>query len=173
MNVVETEKSVCYRHPERETFLRCSRCEKLICSECAIKTPTGYRCKECIRGQQKIFDTAKTQDYVFGVLVAAMLGYLGGLVSNFIGFFVIFLAPVIGVFIAEAVRKIIQKRRSMRLFRVITAGAVIGALLNALPSLLALLMGSFQLFGLIWTVVYVVLMASSLFYRLSGIKIQR
>lgn len=173
MSVVENEKSVCYRHPERETFLRCSRCEKLICSECAIKTPTGYRCKECVRGQQKIFDTAKTQDYVFGVLVAAFLGYLGGLVSNFIGFFVIFLAPAIGVIIAEAVRKIIQKRRSMQLFRVITGAAVIGAILNALPALIALLFGSFNLFGLIWTGVYVVLMASSLFYRLSGIQIRR
>jgi len=169
----ETEKSVCYRHPDRETFLRCSRCEKLICSECAIKTPTGYRCKDCIRGQQKIFDTAKTQDYILGGLVAAILGYVGGVVSNFIGFFVIFLAPVIGVIIAEAVRKIIQKRRSMPLFRIITASAVLGALLNALPALLALLLGSFQLFGLIWTGVYVVLMASSLFYRLSGINIQR
>jgi hypothetical protein len=173
MSVVENEKSVCYRHPERETFLRCSRCEKLICSECAIKTPTGYRCKECVRGQQKIFDTAKTQDYIFGVLVAAILGYLGGLVSNFIGFFVIFLAPVIGVIIAEAVRKIIQRRRSMQLFRVITGAAVIGALLNALPALIALFFGSFNLFGIIWTGVYVVLMASSLFYRLSGIQIRR
>jgi hypothetical protein len=86
---------------------------------------------------------------------------------------VIFLAPVIGVIIAESVRKIIQKRRSMRLFRVVTAAAVVGALLNALPALLALLLGNFQIFGLIWTGVYVVLMASSLFYRLSGINIRR
>ncbi|PKN84464.1 MAG: hypothetical protein CVU46_14045 [Chloroflexi bacterium HGW-Chloroflexi-8] len=173
MSVVENEKSVCYKHPDRETYLRCNRCEKLICSECAVKTPTGYRCKECVRGQQKIFDTAKTQDFVFGVLTAAILGYLGGLVSGFIGFFVIFIAPAIGVGIAEAVRKIIQKRRSLLLFRVVTGAAVAGALLNALPSLIALFLGSFNLFGLIWTGVYVVLMASSLFYRLSGIQIRR
>jgi hypothetical protein len=173
MSVAENEKSVCYRHPERETHLRCNRCERFICSECAVLTPTGYRCKECVRGQQKIFDTAKAQDYVFGMLAAAILGYLGGLVSGFIGFFVIFLAPPIGIGIAEAVRKIIQKRRSKRLFQMITAASVLGALVNALPAILSLLMGSFDILSLVWSGVYIVLMASALFYRLSGIQISR
>ena len=86
-----------------------------MCVECAIKTPTGYRCKECVRGQQKIFETAITQDYIFGVLIALALGYIGALIATRIGFFVIFLAPFAGGIIAEAVRKVINKRRSKRL----------------------------------------------------------
>ena len=173
MSEIEQQPSVCYRHPDRETFLRCNRCEKLICSECAVLTPTGYRCKECVRGQQKVFNTARTQDYIFGILVALILGYIGGVISRYIGFFIIFIAPLMGVGIAEAVRMLIKKRRSMALFRAVTIAAVMGAVLSALPILLAILYGNFNLFGIIWTGVYVAFMASSLFYRLSGIQIRR
>ena len=143
-----------------------------MCVDCAIKTPTGYRCKECVRGQQKIFETAITQDYIFGVLIAVVLGYVGALIATRIGFFVIFLAPFAGGIIAEAVRKVINKRRSKRLFQVVTAAAVIGALVNAAPMLLGLLFGSINLFGIIWMAVYIVLMTSALYYRLAGIQIR-
>ena len=53
-----TATRYCYSHPNRETDAALHRCERPICSECAVLTPTGYRCKECIRGQQKVFDTA-------------------------------------------------------------------------------------------------------------------
>jgi H+/Cl- antiporter ClcA len=173
MNETSSSLSVCYRHPDRETHLRCNRCEKLICPECAVLTPTGYRCKDCVRSQQKIFDTARVQDYVFGVFIALILGYLGGLISRFVGFFIIFIAPAAGVVIAEAVRMVIQKRRSRSLFRAITGAAILGAVINALPTLLGLFFGSFNLMSLIWTAVYIVLMTSSLYYRLSGIQIRR
>ena len=165
-------KLYCTWHPDRETYLRCNRCNKPMCVDCAIKTPTGYRCKECVRGQQKIFETAITQDYIFGVLIAVVLGYVGALIATRIGFFVIFLAPFAGGIIAEAVRKVINKRRSKRLFQVVTAAAVIGALVNAAPMLLGLLFGSINLFGIIWMAVYIVLMTSALYYRLAGIQIR-
>ena len=51
----------CYNHPNRETVLRCNRCEQPICVQCAVKTPTGYRCKQCVKTQQKVFVTVKWQ----------------------------------------------------------------------------------------------------------------
>ena len=57
--MTQTDTLYCYVHPNRPTSLRCNRCERPICAECAVRTPTGYRCPECIRSQQKIFDTAK------------------------------------------------------------------------------------------------------------------
>jgi len=143
-----------------------------MCTDCAVKTPTGYRCKECIRGQQKIFETAISQDYIFGILIALALGYIGGLITTRISFFVIFLAPFAGGLIAEAVRKVLHKRRSKRLFQAITVAAVIGGLISATPLLLGLLFGSVNLFGIIWMSVYLVLMASALYYRLAGIQIR-
>ena len=41
----------CYRHPDRRTFLRCSRCETPICGFCSHDSPVGQRCPECISGK--------------------------------------------------------------------------------------------------------------------------
>jgi len=161
---------VCYNHPNRETLLRCNRCDRPICNECAVLTPTGYRCKECVRGQQKIFDTAKPIDYVLAVVVALVLAYIGGFLT-FAGFFIIFIAPVAGVIIGEAVRRIIQRRRSIRLFQATTAAVVIGGLFHVVPTLISFFAyGNLNLFGIIWQVVYISMAASTVYYRLSGIK---
>lgn len=37
----------CYRHPDRETLVRCSGCERPICTDCMHSTPVGIRCAEC------------------------------------------------------------------------------------------------------------------------------
>jgi rhomboid protease GluP len=51
---------VCYRHPDRETNLHCSRCGRPICNECAIQTPVGYRCPDCIYELQSQFEKPGT-----------------------------------------------------------------------------------------------------------------
>src|SRR5512140_2507734 len=94
----------CVNHPNVETTLRCNRCERPICARCAVLTPTGYRCKECVRGQQKIFETALWYDYVLAVVLAGGLSFAGSLLVQVLGFFTIFVAPIAGVVIAEAVR---------------------------------------------------------------------
>lgn len=37
----------CYRHPDRETNVACSRCGRAICPECMTPSPVGMRCPEC------------------------------------------------------------------------------------------------------------------------------
>jgi len=160
----------CANHPGVETTLRCNRCEKPICPKCAVLTPTGYRCKECVRGQLKKFDTAEWMDYLFGFIVAGVLSLLGSflisLVGNigFIGWFlVVMAAPTAGAVIAEAVRRVIRRHRSKALFFTIIAAVVLGALPMVLVHVL-----TFDLFGILFQGIYLFLVAPAVFYRLSG-----
>ncbi|OKK02433.1 Rhomboid family protein [Streptomyces sp. CB03234] len=40
----------CYRHPGEETGVRCTRCERAICSRCMVNASVGFQCPECVRG---------------------------------------------------------------------------------------------------------------------------
>ena len=120
---IDTSTLYCENHPKRETSLRCNRCNKPICAKCAVSTPTGYRCPQCVRGQQKTFDSTEWYDYPAAFFVALILSFIGSQLVQFIGFFTILLAPVAGIVIAEAVRLVVRKRRSKRLFQVATIGA--------------------------------------------------
>ena len=39
--------ATCYRHPDRETGVACSRCGRPICPDCMTPTSVGMRCPEC------------------------------------------------------------------------------------------------------------------------------
>lgn len=38
----------CYRHPDVETGVHCTRCGRPICPDCMIPAPVGHQCPECI-----------------------------------------------------------------------------------------------------------------------------
>lgn len=163
----------CYKHPTTETLLKCIRCENPICVKCAIKTPTGYQCPDCVKRQQKSFDTATMVDYPVGFITAAVLSGIASVLVSLIGgfgffawFAILFGAPTAGIIIAEGCRSTTSRHRSRSLFQVIIAGVIIGTL----PMLLL----SFgNLFGLLYQLGYLVLAVPAIYTRLSGIQLFR
>jgi hypothetical protein len=173
----------CYKHLSVETGLRCNRCDRPICSRCAIHTETGYRCPECIRGQQKIFDTAEWYDFPLAIIVALCLSAIGSLLTNFVGFFIVFLSPLAGIAIAETVRFVIRRRRNRSLNKLVGAAVFIGALLPGIPSIVFLIMGMIgggaslylaggSILSLLWPLIYAVFATGSCYARLSGIQLR-
>ncbi len=166
----------CANHPGVETSLRCNRCEKPICAKCAVRTPTGYRCKECVRGQQKTFITAEWVDYVAGFLVGSLLSTIASLLvvllSGIAGFFAWFLiaaaAPSAGMLISEALRFVTRRHRAKSLYITMTVAVILGALPVALYQLITL-----NIFGLIFQIIYLVVSVPIVYYRISGIQLTR
>jgi len=170
-----TETLYCYVHPTRETSLRCNNCNRPICAACAIHTPTGYRCRECVKGQQKAFNTSEWYDYISGFIVAMLLSAVAAFLVTLIGgigFFGWFLiaagAPTAAVAIAEGVRLFTGKRRSRSLFITVAVGVVLGALPVILFQVL-----STNLFGVLFQVIYLVIAVPVVYSRLSGIQLFR
>ncbi len=181
--VEETQTEYCVNHPKVATTLHCNRCGNPICPQCAVLTPTGYRCKDCVRGQQKTFDTTHVIDYPLAFVIAGALGYIGSLLLTAVGtrlglfaiLIAIFVAPIVGSVIAGAVRLVTQKRRSKRLFQVATLGAALGALPLILGSVIGLLFGGIglgSLYPLIWEGIYLFMVPPTVYYRLSGIELK-
>lgn len=180
----ETPITVCYRHPHKETALRCNRCGRYICAQCARRTPTGYRCPECIREQKKVFDTARWYDPITGFFTAAVLAGIGALLFRLVtgfglGFFFFFIIFAVGAgagsLIAEAVRTVVGKRRSKMLFYAATAGVVVGGLaVNTNILFYILFTGDLTaLLNLLWPGIFIFLAASTTYVRLSGIQLGR
>ncbi|GAA1971694.1 rhomboid family intramembrane serine protease [Kitasatospora viridis] len=65
----------CYRHAQRETYIRCTRCDRHICPDCMREAPVGHQCPDCVRAGHQGMREART---VFGARTGAgpVLTYL-------------------------------------------------------------------------------------------------
>jgi hypothetical protein len=175
---------VCANHPDRATLLRCNRCEKPICTKCAILTPVGYRCRECVEGVRRGFDNARSVDYPVAAGVSATGTAVAVFLLQNLGFWALIVAPVVGGALAEGVRWAVGRRRAVRLPWTAVGGGALGILAAmALPWLgmlrlldpelgfgIGSLAGTF-LAGAIWQVIPGAVMLTALYYRLKGITL--
>ena len=144
---LEGEFNYCAVHRQRDTELRCNRCERYMCVDCAVSTPVGYTCRECVRGHENKFYQGTVVDYalvaaccaVGGAIVALALTLLGGFLI--IGFF---LAPAIGGAAAQLALQLTGRRRGRHSGYVASLALLVGG------ACAALLVGGLGLFTLLF-----------------------
>lgn len=132
--MLEEDVHFCEVHTDREATLRCNKCDRWMCTACAVQTPVGYRCRECARRQQDKFFTASRRDdlVVFGIcagltaLAGAIMSALGSwlLIALIVGF------PLGGA-ISEAALRATGRRRGKNTVWYGIVGAVLGGVVGA------------------------------------------
>jgi hypothetical protein len=144
----------CANHPDVETLLRCNRCNKPICMKCAVKTPVGYRCRECVSNQQKVYFNAVGSDNLIafgvGLAVAAIASPFVGMLIGGFGFFGLIIAFIAGSAAGSALAQIIRRAVGRRRGRYLPTFALTGIILGVLLGNLIFLMvtGWLPLFSL-------------------------
>lgn len=124
--MLEDEIHYCEVHPDRDTGLRCNRCDRYMCMECAVRTPVGYTCKECVRGHEDKFFAGTQLDYAIVAGLSFVGGAIGAFLIGMIGgfwFLTIVIAPTIGGLIGQAALSATGRRRG-RQSGYVCAGAV-------------------------------------------------
>ena len=122
----------CYRHPDRETWVRCGRCDQPICMNCAMQGPVGMRCKTCGKPSRDPLTAMTARQLALGALVALGAGTVGGFIGIQMGFFfALCLGPFAGGFICEAVQRVTGYKRGPRMYAIVGGGILVGLMIAA------------------------------------------
>lgn len=148
----------CAYHPKRETTLRCNRCGKPICTDCAVLTDVGYRCPDCVAELTGRFYHAQPKHVITSLLASAILGFLGVMLGTIvaanIGFWTVFVALPLSGIIAEGIWRSGARHRARRLHLYASVVVLLFGLLGFLVGIV--IAGGGVLFGLFTLVVTVV-----------------
>lgn len=122
----------CTWHPDRQTLLRCARCNRPMCPECSRRHPVGLRCKECAQAMRSPLYKVSLGDYAVAGLVGLVLATIAGGVMTFIGglwFIALFIGPAIGGFVGETMSRVVRNKRGRGMQALAGLCIVLGALL--------------------------------------------
>jgi|YNPBryantNP2012_1023418.scaffolds.fasta_scaffold02593_4 hypothetical protein len=154
------ENLVCYRHPQRETGLCCTSCNRPICPECARATPVGHICPECARERTPLnYQVGPTQLLVAGVvalLYALVVTFVAGVVIGWAGFFGFIVAFLLGPMTGNALSRLIDWATGRKRGRMLMIVVSVAYACGSLPYIgLIILLGGFPLPLLFYSIIVV------------------
>jgi hypothetical protein len=126
--------TVCYRHQERATGLRCGSCERPICAACASNAPVGHLCPDCrVKRRPVNYQVALSH-----LAVAGAVGAIGGLLAatllsfvvvGFLGFYIAMaMAPFVGAGLVMLLDRLTRAKRG-RPMQIATGAAIVVGML--------------------------------------------
>jgi len=127
----------CEKHPDRDTELRCNRCSRYMCVSCAVRTPVGYTCNECVRGHEDRFYSGTQVDYIVVAVVSVVCGAIGGFAVGLFGVFwylTVIASSAIGGMIAQLALTLTGRRRGRASGYICAGGVLLGGIIAALMS---------------------------------------
>lgn len=124
---VDDGRLFCYRHPERETWVRCGRCDRPICTQCAMQGPVGFRCRECGKPVRDPMSTFTPIQLVGGFAASFGGGLLAAYISGMFGFFALFVAFFAGGLIVEGITRITGYKMGTLMDAIVYGGIIAGA----------------------------------------------
>lgn len=129
------EKTYCAVHPDVETGLRCNRCGRYMCVRCAVPTPVGYRCRECVNQHQDAFYKATVRDHAVAFFIALGLSVPLGFVLGKMLFLAILFGLPAGAAIGELAWRATGRRRGRYVPLLMGIGIALGVLIGNFPAL--------------------------------------
>ncbi|MGB9739770.1 MAG: hypothetical protein ACP5UR_13920 [Chloroflexus sp.] len=155
-----SETLVCYRHPQRETGLRCISCGRPICPECARATPVGQICPECARERTPVnYQVGPTQLLVAGVVVliyALLVTLVAGVVIGWAGFFGFIVAFLLGPMTGNLLSRLIDWATGRKRGRMLMIVVSVAYACGSLPYIgFIILLGGFPLALLFFSIIVV------------------
>jgi tetratricopeptide (TPR) repeat protein len=130
-----TEIGYCYRHPDRETGLRCTNCATPICPDCVRPAPVGQLCPDCTRERRPVNYQVEAWHLVVTAVVALVYGTLMTFLAfnvlgfaRFFSFIVAFLlGPIAGEGLVRILEVVAQKKRGRSLQITLSVAYAFGA----------------------------------------------
>lgn len=168
----ESDVTMCSRHPDVETALRCGRCDTPICPKCMVFTPGGIRCPDCAMLRRPVMYELQPAHYLraaaAAAAVAAGLAVAGLLLlplARAIPFFGFMLALAMGAgagsLMAAALTWATRGKRGLAM-QVIAGSGLLAAWVGPLIALGALSAAPRDLLGLFATLVAVIIASQRL-----------
>ena len=149
----QSEPVYCLRHRDRETGLRCARCDDPICPECMVQAAVGHLCPSCVSWERNPIGQVTSSRLLLAVAAGMGAGILLAVAVTVLtqalgGFFSLIMWAVAGFLIGQVVHIAANRSRAPTL-RYVAGGAAV------FSWAVALLIGgiAFTLFGVVFAVI--------------------